>query len=273
MKTENDKLKAEKIVSLEQGLSIWKIGIDRLREQDKNARVMNDHKFHLLQKTIKKDKRLESLPFVIGRKRIVKMGGDKTKEVQEFHIISGHHRTRAARMAGLVDIYCLVDETRLSRDYVKSKQLAHNAIQGSDDPQILSEIFQSIEDIEAQVLSGITEEDLLKDFKPVNIEEINFEFSTKLVSLLFTNKGFEDFELMLETLKDNSEMIGLADHKTFEPFVKTARQVSKREDVRNMTGIVLKICEIVQDYYNRVDEAVKEKAEQEIAEKGKKDAK
>jgi len=37
--------------------------------------------------------------------------------------------------------------------------------------------------------------------------------------------------------------------------------------VRNMTGIVLKICEIVQDYYNRVDEAVKEKAEQEVSSK------
>ena len=104
----------EKIAELENGLSLWKVGIDMLREMDKNARVMESEKFELLKEIIEEDKRLESLPLVTLKK----------DGRGEFLIISGHHRTRAARMAGLQQIHVLVDENELTLDQIKSKQLS-----------------------------------------------------------------------------------------------------------------------------------------------------
>src|ERR1035437_718535 len=104
----NELLQAVKLIDLEAGLSIWKIGLDRLREMDKNARVLEVQKFKSLQETIGKDKRLEQLPLVVPK--------DDTHN--EFLIISGHHRTRAARMAGLKYVFCLVDESGLSMDKI-----------------------------------------------------------------------------------------------------------------------------------------------------------
>jgi len=214
-----------------------------LREQDKNARVMEGDKFQLLQKTIGKDKRLESLPLVAF----------KDDSHGEFQIISGHHRVRAARMAGLQYIFCLVDESSLSEDRIKSKQLAHNSIQGHDDVQTLKEIFESIEDIEAQIDSGISAKDIMKGISAINIDEMSVEYETEVVSLLFTEKGFKDFKRTLEKVED-SEAIYLADHKYFDEFVKVAREVSMVEDIRNMTGIVAKMCEIVNEYYRNKKE-------------------
>lgn len=250
---QDQKLIAERLLELEGGLAIWKIGIDRLREQDKNARVLGTEKFKLLQKTIERDKRLESLPFVTPK---------TIDDREEFWVISGHHRTRAARMAGQQYVYCLVDETNLSLDKVKAKQLAHNAIQGEDDPQILQEIFESIEDLNEQIFAGVTAKDFLKDTSNVKIDEVGLEIETQVISLLFTEKGFKDFEDTLARVSD-SEKIYLADFKYFDAFVEAARKTSLNENVRNITGIVLKMCEVVNKHYDLLE---KEKKTQKVDE-------
>ena len=246
MKTKKLHTESEKLIELEKGLSIWKIGIDALREQDKNARYMSPQKFNRLQDTIKKDKRLESLPFVMPN----------PDRENEFLIISGAHRTRAARMAGRPYVYSLVDESNLKRDYMKSKQLAHNALQGQDDLQLLAEIYESIEDVQARIETVLSADDLLKDMQSIDIDELAWRFDTQHVSLLFTKKGFKDFETALVKI-EKSDKAFLADFEYFEELVKTARKVSKRDDIRNMTGIIVKMCQIVNKYYEEKDKTKK----------------
>lgn len=76
--------KYEKCLELGNGLEIWKVNIEDLKEQDVNARYMKAEMFERLTENIKGDGRLESLPFCALT--------DKGIE-----IVSGHHRIRAVR--------------------------------------------------------------------------------------------------------------------------------------------------------------------------------
>ncbi len=87
----------EKVIDLPATtLSIYKVHPDILREQDKNARVMDAKPFQRLTENIKKNGQMESMPYC---HKTVSPGGS-----EEFSIISGHHRVRAARKAGLTEI-------------------------------------------------------------------------------------------------------------------------------------------------------------------------
>ena len=71
------------IAELEDGMCIAKCSLDSLREQDINARIMDDAKFNQLVANIEKRGTLEQLPYCVLTDRGVE-------------IVSGHHRTRAA---------------------------------------------------------------------------------------------------------------------------------------------------------------------------------
>lgn len=121
-------------IQLGEGLELWQVKIDDLKEQDLNARAMPGPMFQRLAETIKRDSRLESLPFCALTSKGIE-------------IVSGHHRVRASRAAGIRDIWAIVDITGLSTSQIKAKQLAHNSISGVDDPAMLAQILAQIEGI------------------------------------------------------------------------------------------------------------------------------
>lgn len=253
----------ERIVGLDEGLAIYKVHLDAIREQDVNARIMRGDKFQQLVENIKAEKRLESLPFCVMRKN----GAGN----MEFELVSGHHRTRAARVAAqekkeLLFIYVLVDERELSRDKIVSKQLSHNSLQGDDDPQILKELYQSIQDMDARIQSGILDQELEFDLKQVNIDDVKFDLSFEILNILFLPKQYKEWQEVVDQL-DSDAHIGIADMKDWNDFAATVREVSKREDVRNMAAIFVKMIEIVKLYYAARDEAARKQAN---AEGGKK---
>ena len=102
------------------------VELSDVREQDINANVMPAEMFNALVSNIEKHGALESVPLVANR---------EGSEVLE--IISGHHRIRSAREAGLAGTvvlrYC-----DLTAGEIRAKQLAHNSIQGTSDPQIVA---------------------------------------------------------------------------------------------------------------------------------------
>jgi hypothetical protein len=116
---------SERVADLGGGLELWRFNVDETIEQDLNARAQPKEMFERLTATIGKDGRLEALPFLAQTQR-------------GLEIVSGHHRVRAARAADVTDIYGVVDVTNLTRDQIAAKQLAHNAISGYDDTQIIS---------------------------------------------------------------------------------------------------------------------------------------
>lgn len=117
------------VAELEDGICLARCDLDALREQDINARVMDDAKFNQLVANIEKRGTLEQLPYCVLTDRGVE-------------IVSGHHRTRAARAAGLDHINVLLDRTELTRSSIAAKQLAHNAIEGTDDGRAYTPIMK-----------------------------------------------------------------------------------------------------------------------------------
>lgn len=106
---------AEFIAHAGDNLELWRCHIDEIREQDRNARTMAPEMMERLSLTIKREKRLESIPFTVKRDGW-------------FELISGHHRVRGCRAAGVETIIVLADTRDLDRSQIVAKQLAHNAI-------------------------------------------------------------------------------------------------------------------------------------------------
>jgi len=239
--------KIEKVIDLEEwGMSIWKGHPDALREQDKNARVMDKNLFDRLKSNISKEKRLESLPLCAKRN-------------DRFEIVSGHHRIRAARMAGLDTIFWICPMEEMTKGQIKSKQLAHNAIEGEDDLQTLREIYLEIEDLELRMETGINPLDLdIPEMGVIKNESLDIMFDYKQVTLLFLPSGCEKFLTLLDHVSE--DIVGVAPREEYEKIAIALRKVSACEDIRNLTAVFQKIAEIVEIYYN----AMKDDSPQQI---------
>jgi len=226
------------------GLAIYKVHIDRLREQELNARVMDLHRFELLTETIRQDKRLESLPLC----SFTETSRD------EFQVISGHHRIRAARKADIQEIFVIVDEQTLTKDEVRAKQLAHNSINGRDDAEKLKEIYASIEDMNQRLRSGVMEEDLRKSLEAMKTDELKLLLDFELLNIVFLKNQKEEFEdcLALIKAKEGANIL-VAEFPVFDKFKKAARKVAHVENIRNASAILYKMVKIVKEHYARLE--------------------
>ncbi len=245
----------EKVIDLYDGIALYKVHVDCLREQNKNARVMSPDIFSRLEANISKDNRLESMPYCHIK---------EAKEGNlEFHMISGHHRIRAARKAGITEMFIMSETKELPIDQVRSKQLAHNKINGIDDDQILKELWDEIDSVDAKISSGIKDEDFNEIESDISFDEVKIDLDYEIVSLLFLDKDFKKYGDVLSLIEKNAN-IQVADKDIFEDFKKTVREVYKQENVRNITAALIKMCRIVTQHYVIKDAMAKKKAEEDL---------
>lgn len=246
----------EKLMDIYDGsISIYKVNVNWLKEQDKNARVMDPEKFDRLSANMKKGGRLESMPYCHME--------ESENGVFDFRIISGHHRVRAARHAGIEELVVMVENKDISRDEIISKQLSHNSLSGKDDDQLLKELFDEIENLDLKLDSGIKDEEFKKidtnvDYKPVKLD-MDFE----VVNLLFLKKDYKNYEQLLQTL-DKDAKVEVVDHEQFEPFKAMIQKVFKHEDVSNATAAFVRIIDIVKSHYER-EQRIEAKRAAELA--------
>jgi len=185
----------QRLLDLGQGLAIWRVHVDDLAEQPLNARSMKPSAFKRLQQTIGRDGRLESLPFcaltAAGPPRI--------------EIISGHHRTRAARAAEVFYVHVLVDETQLSRDAIAAKQLSANAIEGEDEAQLVARIFESITDVDLR-LEAFIEPDK-STLAPVRLPRLDLNLAYRVIQLVFLSHAADRFDEAITQLADDGALV------------------------------------------------------------------
>ena len=211
----------EIVYDMGSGLVIAKVNINKVKEQNVNARIMKDDMQDMLTANIKKRGQLESLP-------LLALVGDT------LEIISGHHRIKSARAAGLEEIVVFVDVSGLSRIQIAAKQLAHNAISGFDDDNTLREICKMITDVDDMLESALSEE-YFKDLE-VEVERLatpSVEFDWKVVEFTFLPHQLKDLNLLTENLS-HADYIGVADIEQFKPFVDALEKTQKFEDVRSV---------------------------------------
>jgi ParB-like chromosome segregation protein Spo0J len=93
-------------------LFVARVSIDDLREQDVNAHYMSPKTFDRLVENIKLRGALESMPYC------AQPGGEGLIE-----IVSGHHRVRAAKVAGLTWVAILLDVSKMTRSTMLSSSI------------------------------------------------------------------------------------------------------------------------------------------------------
>lgn len=213
----------DKIVDVGPGLALFWASPDDLREQDINPQVMPPTMFGQLVSNVGKRGLLESVPFCA-----VPAG----KNAPE--IVSGHKRVRAAREARLPRIVILLDTSGLTRSEVAAKVIAHNNISGHSDMQVMAELAQEIEDIEARLEAFLPAElDAMKlePMEPLLSPAVTFDWKT--VTFAFLPHQLDDLKALVAAVAGAQDLVAVVDVAQFDQFAEALAQFSRFRDVKS----------------------------------------
>lgn len=228
------------IYDMGSGLVIAKVQIDKVKEQDINARIMKNEMQDQLTANIMKRGQLESLPFFV-------LNNGK------LEIISGHHRVKSARAAGLKEVIAIIDVSGLTRSQIAAKQLEHNAISGFDDDSTLREIVKMITDVDDMIESFVGKdimEEPLEQYDKMLSPAVQFDF--KNVTFSFLPHQVQDMDALIKNLEITApEIIGVAPYEQCKSFVETLSRYQKFTDIRNIGAA---IHSMIQNANERMDE-------------------
>lgn len=229
------------IYDMGSGLVIAKVQIDKVKEQDINARVMKNEMQDQLTANIKKRGQLESLPFLV-------------LNAGKLEIVSGHHRIKSARAAELKEVIAIIDVSGLSRSQIAAKQLAHNAISGFDDDSTLREIVKMITDVDDMIESFVGKdimEEPLEQYEKMLSPAIQFDF--KNVTFSFLPHQVQDMDVLVKNLETTApEIIGVAPNEQCKSFVETLSRYQKFTDIRNVGAAIHSMVQNANERMNEV---------------------
>lgn len=226
----------EVIYDMGSGLIIAKVPLDKVKEQDINARIMKNEMQDQLTANIKNRGQLESLPLfcLVG---------------EQIEIISGHHRVKSARAAGMKEIIAIVDVSGLSRSKIAAKQLAHNAISGFDDDSTLREIVKMIDDVDDMIESFVGKdilEEPLEQYDKMLSPAVQFDFKTVVFS--FLPHQVKDMDVLVKNLETTApEIIGVAPYEQCKQFIETLSKYQKFTDIRNVGAAIHSMIQSVNE--------------------------
>ncbi|GAA3172152.1 hypothetical protein [Nonomuraea salmonea] len=234
--SDDERLPPERIADLGNGLELWRVHVDDLFEQELNAQAMPAAMFERLSATIGRDARLESLPFcaLVG-------DGDR------LEIVSGHHRTRAARAAGVHYVFVLVDVTGLTPDQIKAKQLAHNALHGESEEQLVARIYAQIKDVDARLEAYVSPPDVEIVPPRVSLPNIDLDVEFRTTLITFMPHQADKFERAVEQLIDQADLdrdhLYLVDKQLYEQWQAVTRRLRREYDARALSTVMSRLID------------------------------
>lgn len=168
--------------------TVYKTNLKTLKGLDKNARYMTGEQLRRLQENIRRDGGLTSVPLIY-------VHDDGTPE-----ILSGNHRVQGALAAGIEEGWVMEIVTRIPQARRVAIQLAHNAITGQDDPTLLKELYDSLDDLNEKLYSGLTDDAF--NLPPLDISGMSLAGPTyEEMTLLFLPEEAEVFREVLKKLE------------------------------------------------------------------------
>lgn len=220
------------------------VKVTELREQDLNAQVMAPAQFDRLSENIRSRGALESVPYCA-----------QPEGKGKVEIVSGHHRVRAARAAGLTEIAVLVDTRKMSRSEMVSKQIAHNVLVGEQDSQILRELLRVVDNVDDLLATGLDENylpTLDDDATQLSTPAALFEWRT--ISFTFLPHQLAEFESVVEALDGPQDLVGAAPLECFEPFAKALSGYTRIKNVKSVGTAVAGLTRMADRVLNGVEE-------------------
>jgi len=205
-----------------------------LKLLDKNARYMKAEQFQALVENVRKDGNLSSLPLCYR------------EDDGNLLVLSGNHRTMAARQAGLEQLLVMVVADKKTADEKLGIQLSHNAIAGQDDLVILKELWESIGNVQAKLYAGL-DSDIVKALEGIQFSAISEQrLKYKLANFMFLPEEIESLdELLKETaVAFSSDVVYLASLNTYDAFFDLVVKIKKRCLIKNSAAAFLKLLEL-----------------------------
>lgn len=237
-------------------LYVVKVPIADLREQDVNAHTMPPGKFERLVENIRQRGALESLPYC------VQPGWDGPIE-----IVSGHHRVRAGHAAGLDELTILLDVAKMPRSAVIAKQLAHNALVGSDDPDLINQLLAEIDDPDDRLATGLSA-DVLEGQAAVDVAAMfapRIDFDYRTVSFAFLPHQQAELERLIELLEGRHDLVAVAPISQYDEFLKVAARYARLKGVRSGATAITLMVRLALEEIEAAEEAERKAAESEAA--------
>lgn len=197
-----------------------------------NARYFLPEVMRQLIDNVKGSGHLESVPLVYR----------KETHPGKFFMISGNHRIDAAKAAALPLVLVLVAEVT-SDEQVISKQLAHNALVGKDDPVILAELFESIQDVQMRLATGLSDA-----VSKISYPSLNFKLgATRQVLLMFVPEDVAELHNRLDELEEHLRALAIpaqadvvvVQHSLWDRFADAMRIVKKRDNIKSNSAAFL----------------------------------
>jgi hypothetical protein len=158
-----------------------------------NARYLPKEQYGRLVENVKRDGKLTSVPFACRN------------DDGSYLVLSGNHRVMAAIDAGLESIEVMTTDDPLSETQRVAIQLSHNSIAGQDDPAVLTQLFEKLEDVDWRLYSGLDDKtlDLLMKVEPIAPIDAPLEY--KSVNLIFLPSSLDEAKKSLDEAKSMSK--------------------------------------------------------------------
>jgi len=198
----------------------------------KNARFMTKEVFDVLVAGVKKQG-FSSLPFCYF-------------DGKDYWVLSGNHRVKAAVAAKVPLVLIIYTDKAMSRQEQVALQLAHNQVTGQDNPQILKELWQEIQDLDWKYLTGF-DDDFFEQLEPVEFSPIkDSPIKVKFVSIVFIQEDLDRIEEAVEAIEEASSKDSnlLARFEDFKIFFEAVLQAKEDLGIVNTATAVRKMAEI-----------------------------
>lgn len=213
------------------------VDIEELSLLEKNARYMTNEQFNRLVSNIKQDGGLSSVPFCY-------------KEGDRYKVLSGNHRVMAAREAGLKQVLIMYTDKKMTKVEQIAVQLSHNAIVGQDDPAILKELWDEINDVDLKVYSGLDDK-ILDEIKKISIEplsEVKLDYRT--LSFLFLPS---EIERVKEVIQEAVELCGgdeiyAAHIEEFDRMLAAMSKTNAAYNIKNAATSLMIILDVFENH-------------------------
>lgn len=205
-----------------------------IQHVEKNAHYMPTKMYRQLVDNIKRDGNLASLPFCWRK-------ADGT-----FVALSGNHRVDAARDAGLPLVLVLYTDAKLTKAQAVSIQLSHNALVGADNPQVLRELWNEIDDLRFKVYSGLDEK-LLNTLEQAHIMRIAEEpLRFEELTILFMPSEIDRLEETAKRLGAKTKRRWAAQVEAFDRFFDALLSFKEASNIVNTGTAILAMTEIIE---------------------------
>lgn len=208
-----------------------------------NARYMRHETFHTLVENIRRDGQITQYPFA---SMIYEPDAPDGTPTGKYEVLSGNHRVKGSIEAELDIIPCIVTDDWLPRQRKIAIQLSHNAISGEDDPVILKQLYDELEDVDWREYSGLDDRTLqmLEDVDLQGLSEANLEFTT--VTLTFLPNEVDEAKAVFEEAgaliaSDEAWIARMAEYDRFIEILQMAQSSFKVGNTATALMIVLEI--------------------------------